>query len=61
MKVQEIIDTFNDAMRDIRHGYWQFDGQERDRKVLAAGIMKMEKTYDDMGRILRQHEKEHEA
>ena len=52
METKDLVDTFNNAMRDIRHGFWTFEGSEANRKILAEGIMKMEKIMDPLAEIL---------
>src|SRR3954468_14269913 len=51
--IEDIVDTFNKAMANRRHGYCTFEGNSADRKILAQGIMKMEKLLDPLWEILK--------
>jgi len=54
--VQGLVDKFNEAMADIRYGYWTFgdaDAGERKRKVLGDGIMQMEKIMDPLYALIK--------
>lgn len=53
MEVKEIVDMFNDAMRDIRYGFWTFGEGDDKRKILAEGIMKMEKIMDPLYQLIK--------
>jgi len=53
MDAKKIVDTFNDAMSDIRFGYWTHNGSNGERKILAEGIMKMESLMDPLWEILK--------
>lgn len=55
MKVQELVDSFNSAMQDIRYGYWTHEGTNASRAIFAEGVMQMEKLYEPLWEILKQH------
>lgn len=55
MTIDEIAKEFNRAMQDIRCGYWNFEGTESHRKILAEGIMRMEDLMDPLWEILKEH------